>query len=125
LNNIDGTPVACGPTIGYDIKEGSPCGAGAPRFNVNWTASDGTTGFSFLGGCANATKTSLGNGWTRVTIDPCSPAQAFPPIPAGSTYNAVVLIVNEPGTYILDNIQVNGAYADKPGSAGALPSCGQ
>ena len=125
LNGINGTPVQCGPTVGYDIKDGSPCGAGAPRFNVNWTAADGTTGFSFLGGCANATKTPLGNGWTRVTIDPCSAAQAFPPIPAGSTYNAVVLIVDEPGTYILDNIQVNGAYADKPGNAGALPSCGQ
>lgn len=123
LNGIDGTPVQCGPTLGYDIKDGSPCGAGAPRFNVSYTTPDGTSGFSFAGGCANATKTPLGNGWTRVTIDPCNPGQTFPPIPAGSTYNAVVLIVDEPGAYALDNIQVNGAYADKPGNAGALPAC--
>ena len=125
LNNIDGTPVQCGPTLGYDIKDGSPCGAGAPRFNVSYTTPGGASGFSFAGGCANATRVSLGNGWTRVTIDPCNSGQAFPAIPPGSTYNAVVLIVDEPGTYTLDNIQVNGAYADKPGSAGALPSCGQ
>jgi hypothetical protein len=123
LNNISGTPVQCGATLGYDIKDGSPCGAGAPRFNISWTGPLGNTGFSFAGGCANGTKTSLGNGWTRVTIDPCNPAQTFPTIPPGSTYSNVVLIVDEPGTYTVDNIQVNGVYADKPGSAGALPSC--
>jgi len=122
LNGATGETVQCGPTFGYDIKDGSTCEAGSPRFNVSYTTG-GTSGFSFLGGCANATKVSLGNGWTRVTIDPCNPGQAFPPIPAGSTITSVVLIVDDMGTYTLDNIQLNGAYADKPGSAGALPSC--
>lgn len=123
LNNINGTAAQCGPTLGYDIKDGSTCEAGSPRFNVSYTTPANTSGFSFVGGCANGTKVSLGNGWSRVTFDPCSATQAFPPIPAGSTYTSVVLIVDDMGTYTLDNIQVNGVYADKPGSAGALPSC--
>jgi hypothetical protein len=123
LNGIKGTIVQCGPTFGYDIKNGSTCEAGSPRFNVSYITPLGTSGFSFLGGCANATKVPLVNGWTRVTIDPCNPAQAFPPIPPGSTLQAVVLIVDDMGTYTLDNIQLNGAYADKPGDAGALPAC--
>ena len=122
LNGAAGATIQCGPSFGYDIKDGSTCEAGSPRFNVSYT-SGGTSGFSFLGGCANATKVSLGNGWTRVTIDPCSAAQAFPPIPEGATITSVVLIVDDAGTYTLDNIQLNGAYADKPGAAGALPSC--
>jgi len=56
-------------------------------------------------------------------MDPCSASQAFPPIPAGSTITAASLIVDDTGRYTLDNIQVNGNYADKPGNAGALPSC--
>ena len=98
--------------LGYDIKDTSPCGAGAPRFNVS--ASDG---FHFMGGCANGTKTPLGNGWTRVTIDPYNPAQAFPVLAPGATINSITLIVDEPGQYTLDNIQVNGVYIDKPGAA--------
>src|SRR4030095_452219 len=101
LNGIKGTIVQCGPTFGYDIKNGSTCEAGSPRFNVSYTTPLGTSGFSFLGGCANATKVALGNGWTRVTIDPCNPAQAFPPIPPGSNLQSVVLIVDDMGTYTL------------------------
>ena len=123
LNGVVGDTVQCGPTFGYDIKDGSPCEAGSPRFNVSYITPGGTSGFSFLGGCANATKVALGNGWTRVTIDPCSASQAFPPIPEGSTLQSVVLIVDDMGTYTLDNIQLNGKYADKRGAAGSLPSC--
>jgi hypothetical protein len=100
--------------LGFDIKDGSPCGAGAPRFNVS--ASDG---FHFMGGCANATK-SPGvpvAGWTRVAIDPYNPAQAFPVLAAGATINTITLIVDEPGKYTLDNIQVNGVFIGKPGAA--------
>jgi hypothetical protein len=125
LNNINGEPVVCGTKLGYDIKDGSPCEAGSPRFNVSYTTPGGTSGFSFVGGCANGTKVSLGNGWSRVTFNPCNAAQAFPVIPTGSTYTSVVLIVDDMGSYTLDNIQVNGVYADKPGSAGVLPSCSE
>ncbi len=100
--------------LGYDIKDGSPCGAGAPRFNVS--ASDG---FHFMGGCANGTKAPgvPVAGWTRVTIDPYNASQAFPVLSAGATINSIVLIVDEPGKYTLDNIQINGVFIGKPGVA--------
>ena len=114
LNGISGTVIAPGPSLGYDPKDTSPCGAGAPRFNVQQT--DGT--FHFVGGCANGTKTPASTaGWTTVTFDPNNPAQAFPPLTPGVPVASVVLIVDEPGQYTLDNIQVNGLVAGKPGAA--------
>jgi hypothetical protein len=114
LNGIRGTVIAPGPSMGYDIKDTSPCGAGAPRFNVQ--QADGT--FHFVGGCANGTKTPADTpGWTRVTFDPNNPGQSFPVLTPGVPVESVVLIVDEPGQYTLDNIQINGLIADKPGAA--------
>jgi hypothetical protein len=113
LNAVKGTLVQMGPSMGYDIQNTSPCGAGAPRFNVQ--QSDGS--FHFVGGCANGTKTPIATGWTRVTFDPYSPAQAFPPLTVGATVVSITLIVDEEGKYVLDNIQLNGLYAQKPGAA--------
>ena len=125
LNSLKGVVVLAGDTMGYDIKNGSPCGGGSPRFNVSYTLPDGSSGFSFVGGCANGTKvTSPQNpNWTRVTFDLQNPAQAFPVVPAGSTLQSVVLIVDEQGKYTLDNIQFRGQYADKPGNSGVAPTC--
>jgi hypothetical protein len=99
--------------MGYDLKDNSPCGAGAPRFNVQ--QADGS--FHFVGGCSNGTRVSLGNGWSRVTFDPQDPTDSFPVLTPGVPVESVVLIVDEPGGYTLDNIQINGMYADKPGSS--------
>jgi hypothetical protein len=109
LNNLKGIIVQ---SMGYDIKDGSLCGAGSPRFNVQ--QADGT--FHFVGGCA--TKVPLvGTGWSRVTIDPSNPALAFPVFTPGSPVVSIVLIVDEEGKHVLDNIQLNGVYAQKPGAA--------
>ena len=114
LDGISGTVIAPGPSLGYDLKDTSPCGAGAPRFNIQQT--DGT--FHFVGGCANGTKTPAPTaGWTRVTFDANNPGQAFPPLTPGVPVANAVLIVDEPGQYTVDNIQVNGLVADKPGAA--------
>src|SRR5712692_3605731 len=59
--------------LGYDIRSGSHCGAGAPRFNVQ--ASDG---FHFIGGCSNGTViVSTSTGWKRVRFSPTNPAESF------------------------------------------------
>lgn len=110
LNNIKNELIPADGKFGFDLKDTSPCGAGAPRFNVQ--QQNGT--FHFLGGCSNATKTVAAPGWSRYTIDPYNPAQAFPPLVLGSPLASVVLIVDEEGSYILDNIMVNGTYAGKP-----------
>lgn len=124
LNGLNGVVVLAGDTLGYDLKNGSPCEAGSPRFNVSYTLPNGMSGFSFVGGCANGTHSAAQNpNWTRVTFNLQNPGQAFPIVPAGATLNSVVLIVDDPGKYTLDNIQFRGFYADKPGSAGAAPTC--
>src|SRR6188768_200288 len=56
LNSLKGVVVMAGDTMGYDMTNTSPRGAGAPRFNVSYTV-NGVSGFSFVGGAANATQT--------------------------------------------------------------------
>jgi hypothetical protein len=116
LNGITGTEVT---TLGYDLKDTSPCEAGSPRFNV--TQADGS--FHFVGGCANGLEdaVALGNGWTRYTFQTNDATDAFPVLTPGVPVTDVTLIVDDQGTYTLDNIQVNGRYADSPGSSGPLP----
>jgi len=104
LKGLKGTVVMAGDTFGYDIR-------------------NGTSGFSFVGGCANGTITQSPQNpsWRRVTFN--LQTQAFPALPVGSTLGMVVLIVDDPGTYNLDNIMFRGMYIDKPGNAGSAPMC--
>lgn len=105
--------------LGFDIENGSWCGAGSPRFNVG--TSDGVTHFY---ACYYGTKTDLGNGWTHVEFGPDTPfaGNAF-----GQTIDRIQIVVDEgddlsglgtPGASILDNVDVNGTIVGKPGSAG-------
>lgn len=124
LQGLTGAVVTDEDTLGYDILASSPCLAGSPRFNVEYTLPDGTEGFSFVGGCANGTITTSPQdpNWNRVTFDLQS--QAFPAIPVGSTIESVILIVDDQGSYTLDNIQFRGLYFDKPNSQpGNEPRC--
>jgi hypothetical protein len=100
--------------IGFDIRNGTHCGAGAPRFNVLATDSPNV---HFLGGCSNGTQTAAPQdpAWTRVRIDPSNPAQAFPPIAAGATIKSIEIVFDEgtdevpgAGLAVIDNIDING-----------------
>jgi hypothetical protein len=114
LTNVFGRQVT---ELGYDIRHGSHCGAGAPRFNV--TATDG---FHFIGGCSNGTKTPSVPGWDRVRFDPSNAAQAFPPVAPGATIKTIFLVSDEGvdvgpefnGVYVLDNIDFNGFLISEP-----------
>jgi len=126
LDGLKGVMTSAGDTLGYDISNASPCGAGAPRFNVSYITPLGVSGFSFVGGCSNGTHAPAPQSpllWTRVTMNLQNPGQAFPVIPPGSILQSVVLIVDEPGKYLLDNIEFKFQYADKPGNSGPSPSC--
>jgi len=106
--------------LGFDIRDGSHCGAGAPRFNV----------LHFLG-CQAATTVSAGGeppveaGWTRKTLTPSDLNQAFPIIPAGppsanNTVSSIAIVFDEGtdqgvGFAILDNININGVFLGRPG----------
>jgi hypothetical protein len=101
--------------FGFDLKDGSPCDAGSPRFNL---VTDMDT-FHFVGGCANGLEdaTPLGDGWTRYRFQLDDPTDAFPVVPPGSTIESLVIIVDEPGVYLIDNIRVNDSCAEKPGQS--------
>ena len=124
LEDLSGAVVSEDDTLGYDIRNDSPCTAGSPRFNVSYTLPDGTEGFSFVGGCSNGTITTSPQNpsWRRVTFD--LQTQAFPAIPVGSVIESVTLLVDEQGTYNIDNISFRDLYFDKPGSnPGRAPRC--
>jgi hypothetical protein len=104
--------------LGFDIRNGTHCSAGAPRFNVV-----ATDGFHFIGGCSNGTPTAAPQdpgAWTRVRIDPSNPAQAFPPIVSGATVVSIEIVFDEgtdggpgAGLAVIDNIDVNGTLIPK------------
>jgi hypothetical protein len=51
-------------------------------------------------------------------------SQAFPAIPEGSTIESVELIVDDQGSFTVDNIQFRDLYFDKPGNnPGHAPQC--
>jgi|ERR1051326_2292805 hypothetical protein len=107
---IDGVAGIKLTELGYDVKDGSHCSGGAPRFNV--TASDG---FHFVGACTNGTPTGFpAPGWTRFRF---SNAQAFPPIDPNATINSITVLFDEEGSAVIDNIDVNGTLMGKPGNA--------
>jgi hypothetical protein len=124
LDGLKGVVVQTGDTLGYDMSNDSTCASG-PRFNVSYTLPNGTSGFSFVGGCNNSTKTvSCQNpNWTRNRLNLQDPNQAFPIIPAGSVIQSVVLIVDEQGTYKMDNINFRDQIATKPGTSSTSTGC--
>src|SRR5688500_9423222 len=40
LKGLEGQAIFPGDTIGFDMKIGSPCGGGSPRFNVSYTVDE-------------------------------------------------------------------------------------
>jgi hypothetical protein len=113
IDGAEGMPA--GTQFGYDIRNDSPCGAGAPRFNLSTT-----TGFHFIGGCSNDNERSPvpGNpGWTRVRFELQDPGEAFLVVNPAEVITQLVLIVDEPGDYVVDNIYINGTTIGKPGNS--------
>jgi len=127
LNGLKNVVVQAGDTLGYDMSNDSTAtttGSG-PRFNVSWTM-NGTSGFSFVGGSANATKTPACQSpatWTRYRLSLQDPAQAFPIVPVGAKLQSVTLILDEPGQNTLDNINFRDQIATKPGDSDTTSGC--
>jgi hypothetical protein len=105
--------------LGYDLRMGGHCGAGAPRFNVVTT--DEVTHFI---GCASGTRTATSNpGWERVRFSPTSGTQAFPPISPSETVESIAIVFDEgtdtgpdhSGMVVLDNLDINGVLIGGPG----------
>jgi hypothetical protein len=139
IEGVKGLTVDADFALGFDYRNGTHCGAGAPRFNVTARAPGGATEqFSFVGGCANSVPTPAPQDpaeWTRVRAGVTLPGQAFLPIPVGYRIQSIDIVydegtdtptVSDPmgvGLAVIDNIYVDGQYIRsgsgiEPGSGG-------
>ncbi len=108
--------------LGFDVRNGGHCGAGAPRFNV--VTSDGFTRFY---GCVYGTHSpnTPAPGWQRVRFFTNVSYPGAPAITAGLTVDSISIDFDEgtdigpdfSGMVVLDNIDVNGVLIGAPGES--------
>jgi hypothetical protein len=120
--------------LGFDVEDGTHCGAGAPRYNV--TLTDGSL---FFFGCSHGDMTPLGadsqgDTWTRVRFTDADAAYASGPTLVwpgfGIAEVQALQVVFDEGTDTLglpvgttlglvrlDNLDVNGKLIGKPGNS--------
>jgi hypothetical protein len=118
--------------VGYDIRKGSHCGAGAPRFNITTT----TGKFYFLG-CSSPppTTTTPGTGWSRLRWGTGTAGSVMAYL-NGNTLEAITdpiksmqIVFDEgqdtgpdfSGLAVLDNVDINGVL-EGDGRAAEKPS---
>lgn len=114
--SIDGAPTSL-TELGFDYRNDSYCGAGAPRFNV-YTS----TGVYYFYGCTYGTHTPAPAdpaNWTRVRFAAADgyPSDGVSYITSwsGVTVTGIEIVMDEgPGSALLDNIDVNGTLIGKP-----------
>ena len=113
--------------LGYDIRMGSHCGNGAPRFNV--VTMDDVTHFL---GCDSPPGVPVGvsTGWRRLRWNAALLLGAFPPILPTDVVKSISIVFDEgtdatggingpesSGLAVLDNIDVNGTLVGRgPGN---------
>jgi hypothetical protein len=136
LHDVRGLPLT---ELGYDIRkggapaslQGSHCGAGAPRFNVE--TEDGALYFV---GCSSppGTPVATSAGWTRLRWGGAAPLVAFNAETgtlddiSGAEVKSITIVFDEGqdatggpdafGLAVLDNIDVNGTLVGRQGSGG-------
>jgi hypothetical protein len=123
ITGVAGMVTTATSHLGFDYRNGSHCGAGAGRFNL--TVKNGSVQtLHFVGGCSNdSTPTPAPQDpgqWTRVRFELTNPAEAFPPVPVGSTIVSIsilydegtdTVLVTDPmgiGLAVIDNIDIDG-----------------
>jgi hypothetical protein len=120
--------------LGFDVEDGTHCGAGGPRYNV--TLTDGSV---FFFGCSHGDMTAVsadsqGDTWTRVRFTDADAVYADGSTTAwpgfgGAQVEAIHVVFDEgtdtvglpagttPGLVRLDNLDVNGKLMGKPGNS--------
>jgi hypothetical protein len=118
--------------LGFDVEDGTHCGAGAPRYNV--TLTDGSV---FFFGCSHGDMTPFGadsqsDTWTRVRFTDADAFYAGGPTLLWPGFGvaevqAIHVVFDEgtdtplasgtPGLVRMDNLDVNGKLMGKPGNS--------
>ena len=117
--------------LGWDVRNGTHCGAGAPRFNIHVKSEPAST-IHFVG-CSAMPVVSTGLYGTRRRVTAAQLAGAgfaFSPIPMGSVIDSIEIVYDEGqdtptateagnGLVVLDNIDINGVLVGRgPGKGG-------
>ena len=113
VDGVEGSTVGSLGSIGFSSKD--VCGGGSPRFNLLYDNNgDGVyDGYAFYG-CGNHV-TGGTPPWIQMDADPLTPdAFVGQPITAASTVVQLYVIVDETGTYYVDNVQVGSRTVGEP-----------
>ena len=131
-NILGWTPGAPLTALGFDVRKGGACGAGAPRINVY----SGSTTYFF--GCAHGTVTAGGApqdpaNWDRITFSAAAYPGAETFIWGVTPVDAIQIIFDEGtdtatpgnpegiGLTVLDNIRINNTFITKKKGNPILP----
>jgi hypothetical protein len=105
-------------TMGFAVN--GPCTNGSPRFNLYFdTDGDGSAdGIAFYGCGDNVVGTD--GGWTSMSVDPLTDGSGYMfdgspfAVSAGDTVTSLSVLVDEQGTYYVDDITVAGQTLGEP-----------
>ena len=110
INGVEGIEASELTGLEWQHRNDGHCGAGAPRWNIGLTDSNGQDYNVFLGCAAAAHSPGSGAGWTRDTYSAAAIGAAV--ADPGDTVRYLAIIFDEgtdngPGFVYLDNIKVN------------------
>lgn len=118
VQGADGMSVGSLGTLGFSVN--GACTGGSPRFNLYFdTDGDGSAdGILFLG-CGNHV-TATADGWTTMQVDPLTATSGYMfdqspfAISADDTVTSLSVLVDEQGTYYVDDVIVAGQTLGEP-----------
>ena len=113
VKGVEGDTVASLGAIGFSVK--GNCGGGSPRFNLLYDTNDDGQydGFAFYG-CANHPGgPGAKPGWVRM-LDPDATTSDSGPVPPNAEVVQLYVIVDEQGTYYIDNVIAQGQTVGEP-----------
>jgi hypothetical protein len=119
--------------IGFDVRNGTWCSGGAPRFNVVSVVGQVTTTYFF--GCAHGDQTAAGQdgAWTQVRFNgaggPYPGAEGF--VFGSTPVNTIQIVMDEgttlgglplgPGLSVIDNIKINNTLLTDKNTKAVVP----
>ena len=111
VDGVAGLTVADLGTTGFSVK--GTCSGGSPRFNLRYDVDgDGNAdGIAFYG-CANHIVGTNGD-WTRMEVADATVSD-LGPVPATATVTQLSVLVDEQGTYWVDDVTAAGQTVGEP-----------
>jgi len=111
VDGVEGWTVADLGSIGFWVD--GPCTGGSPRFNLGYdTDGDGDRDGTAFYGCANHVTATDGD-WTQMSVATATVSDSGP-VPATATVLSLSVLVDEQGTYAVDDVTVAGQTVGEP-----------